>query len=151
MGGVKGQKLLKSANDRNFCCDLRKIDNSSWNDENSHFQMETAKISNVAIYLIAELAKKSPNMACARGFERARNFKINKVNQDFSFSYKEILSFPNPKEEMQMHRGRPDRYDLDKVLNEDLFWRRHLAKDGKTGKDFETPRNLHFKVLKTIY
>ena len=55
--------------------------------------METAKISNVAIYLIAELAKKSPNEACARGFERARNFKINKVNQDFSFSYKEINLF----------------------------------------------------------
>ena len=119
MGGVKGQKLLKSANDRNFCCDLRKIDNSSWNDENSHFQMETAKISNVAIYLIAELAKKSPNEACARGFGRARNFKINKVNQDFSFSYKEILSFPNPKEEIQW---RPDENWL-RMSNGDLFWK----------------------------
>ena len=50
-----------------------------------------------------------------------------------------------------MHGGRPDKNDLDKVSNEDLFWRRHLAKDGKTGKkDFEKPRILHFKVLKTI-
>ena len=48
-----------------------------------------------------------------------------------------------------MHGGRPD--TVDKVSNEDLFWRRHLAKDGKTGKDFEKPRNLHFKVLKTTY
>ena len=42
-----------------------------------------------------------------------------------------------------MHGGRPD--TVDKVSNEDLFWRRHLAKDGKTDKDFEKPRKVTFQ------